>query len=166
VARAERSGAGAFLLEPPGGSEGRQGAAAVRARCRADGEPERRLAPHPSARRGQSSRAASVWAWLPWPVRWPLRWLVYRSVRSCASLWWPGHRGGTASAACLMAQPWTTVGPRDHTTLPPQRRTDRSADCGTARCLWETARTRAPAGGCRIAPAAGSAGEDSPQRWW
>ena len=44
VARAEHSGAGAFRVRPLGGSEVRQGAAAVRARCRADGGPERGLA--------------------------------------------------------------------------------------------------------------------------
>ena len=44
AARAERSGAGAFRVCPLGGSEGRQGAASVRARCRADGGPEYRLA--------------------------------------------------------------------------------------------------------------------------
>jgi hypothetical protein len=44
VARAERSGAGAFRVRPLGGDEVRQGAAAVRARCRADGGPECRLA--------------------------------------------------------------------------------------------------------------------------
>src|SRR6266571_7776002 len=85
---------------------------------------------------------------------------------SCMSFAWSGRRGGLASAVCLMAQPWTTVawalGPRDQTTLPPQRRIDRSADGGTARCLWETARARAPAAGHRTSPAAGSAGEGSP----
>jgi hypothetical protein len=34
---------------------------------------------------------------------------------------------GSASAVCIMAEPWTTVawarGPRDRTTLPPPRRT-------------------------------------------
>ena len=44
VARAERSGAGAFRYAPVGGGSVRQGAASVRARCRADGGPERRLA--------------------------------------------------------------------------------------------------------------------------
>jgi hypothetical protein len=41
AARAERSDAGAFHVCPLGGDEVRQGAAAVRARCRADGGPER-----------------------------------------------------------------------------------------------------------------------------
>jgi hypothetical protein len=27
----------------------------------------------------------------------------------CASLWWSGRRGGSASAACAVAEPWTTV---------------------------------------------------------
>ena len=44
MARAERSGAGAFLGSPSGGDEVRQGAASVRARCRADGGPEQCLA--------------------------------------------------------------------------------------------------------------------------
>jgi hypothetical protein len=44
MARAERSGAGAFLGSPLGGDEVRQGAAAVRARCRADGGLDYRLA--------------------------------------------------------------------------------------------------------------------------
>jgi len=47
VARAERSGAGAFFVSPLGGDEVRQGAASVRARCRADGGLERRLAAQP-----------------------------------------------------------------------------------------------------------------------
>ena len=59
-----------------------------------------------------------------------------------------------------MAQPWTTVawarGPRDRTTLPPQR-----CAGSAARDLWETARARATAAGHRAAPAAGSAGEGS-----
>ena len=42
--------------------------------------------------------------------------------RSCARLWWSGRRGGSASAVCVMAKPWTTVawalGSRDRTTLP------------------------------------------------
>jgi hypothetical protein len=37
------------------------------------------------------------------------------------------------------------LGPRDRTTLPPQRRAGWAADCGAARCPWETARARAPA---------------------
>jgi hypothetical protein len=44
------------------------------------------------------------------------------SVRACVA--WPGRRGGSASAACAMAQPWTTVAwavwpapPNDPTTL-------------------------------------------------
>jgi hypothetical protein len=53
MARAERSGAGAFLVCPLGGSEVRQGAAAVCARCRADGGPEA-MAWQPSRLRGQS----------------------------------------------------------------------------------------------------------------
>jgi len=44
MARAERSGAGAFLLCPLGGGVVRQGAASVRARCRTDGGPEHGLA--------------------------------------------------------------------------------------------------------------------------
>jgi hypothetical protein len=44
AARAERSDAGAFRVCPLGGSAVRQGATAVRARCRADGGPERGLA--------------------------------------------------------------------------------------------------------------------------
>jgi len=43
VARAQRSGAGAFLVSPSGDDEVRQGAAAVGARCRTDGGQERRL---------------------------------------------------------------------------------------------------------------------------
>jgi hypothetical protein len=43
-----------------------------------------------------------------------------------------GRRGGSASAVCLMAEPWTMVawacGPRDRTTLPPQRRARWSVD--------------------------------------
>ena len=53
MARAERSGAGAFLLCPLGGDEARQGAASVRARCRADGGQEA-VAWQPSRSRGQS----------------------------------------------------------------------------------------------------------------
>jgi hypothetical protein len=41
--------AGAFLLSPLGGGSRRQGAASVRARCRVDGGPERRLAAQPFA---------------------------------------------------------------------------------------------------------------------
>ena len=55
AARAERSGAGAFRVCPLGGSEVRQGAASVRARCRADGGPD--MAWQPSCARGQSSGA-------------------------------------------------------------------------------------------------------------
>ena len=59
AARAECSGAGAFLLEPPGGALGRQGAASVRARCRADGGPERRLAAQRPAGAVQRRRCIS-----------------------------------------------------------------------------------------------------------
>jgi hypothetical protein len=79
---------------------------------------------------------------------------------SCASLWWPGRRGGIASAACAMAQPWTTVawarGPRDRTTLPHQRRTHWSADYGAAKCPWGMARAQAMAAGSGASPAARS----------
>ena len=59
VARAERSGAGAFLVSPLGGDEVRQGAASVRARCRADGGPECRLAAQPCAGAVQRRRGLS-----------------------------------------------------------------------------------------------------------
>jgi hypothetical protein len=49
AARAERSGAGVYRCAPAGGGWARQGAAAVCARCRADGGPERRLAARQSA---------------------------------------------------------------------------------------------------------------------
>jgi hypothetical protein len=65
-----------------------------------------------------------------------------------------------------MAQPWTMVawalGPRDRTTLPPQRRAAWSADCVAARCPLEIARARAMAAGHRAPPKGGSAGEGSP----
>jgi hypothetical protein len=53
MARAECSGAGAFRVRPLGGGSRRQGAASVRARCRADGGPD--MAWQPSCARGQSS---------------------------------------------------------------------------------------------------------------
>jgi hypothetical protein len=56
--RAERSGAGAFLVRPLGGSEGRQGAA-VCARCRADGALERCLAAQRCAGAVQRRRGLS-----------------------------------------------------------------------------------------------------------
>ena len=46
VARAERSGAGAFRCAPAGGGSGKQGAASVRAPCCADGGQEHGLAAH------------------------------------------------------------------------------------------------------------------------
>jgi hypothetical protein len=64
-----------------------------------------------------------------------------------------------------MAQPWMTVawafGPRDRTTLPPQRCAGWSAACGAAWCPWDTVRARSPAAGRSDAPAAGSTGEGS-----
>jgi hypothetical protein len=90
------------LLSPLGGGSRRQGVASVRARCRADGELERRLAAQWSAGGCADRRTL---------------------VTVCARAW-PGRRGGRASAVYAMAQPWTMVawalGPRHRTTLPPQ----------------------------------------------
>jgi len=55
-------------------------------------------------------------------------------------------------------------GPRDRTTLPPQRRADWAAACGATWDPWDTARARATAAGHRTSLAAGSASEGSPQR--
>ena len=65
MVRAERRGAGAFLVSPLGGDEVRQGAAAVRARCRADGGQERGLAAQACA--GQSNGGAVSTAALTGP---------------------------------------------------------------------------------------------------
>jgi hypothetical protein len=59
MARAERSGAGAFLVSPLGGDEVRPGAAPGRARCRADGGPEHRLATQQEAGAVQRRRGIS-----------------------------------------------------------------------------------------------------------
>ena len=59
AARAERSGAGALPLCPLGGGLVRQGAASVRARCRADGGQERGLAAQPCAGAVQRRRGIS-----------------------------------------------------------------------------------------------------------
>ena len=127
VARAERSGAGACLWSPLGGDEVRQGAATVRARCRADGGAG--ISPGSPAQGGGSAAAQC-------PCE---RGCTDRSADRCADrhtsmpaharAFGAGRRGGRASAVCFMAQPWTMVawarGPRDRTTLPPPR----CADC-------------------------------------
>ena len=104
--RDEGGPAGRSTWWPPGGSAVRQGATPVRARCRADGGPEHRLV---------ARQAAGAVRW-----RRGRRRCTDRSVQrrrgqahmfdhSCASMWCTGHRGGSASAVCAMAQPWTTV---------------------------------------------------------
>jgi hypothetical protein len=147
AARAERSGAGAFLWSPSGGDEVRQGAAAGEGVAEPMGG--RNIVWQPRARRGQSSGGAVSAAARTGPrvaaqTGGPRRPLV-REPRVA------GRRGGLALAACLMAQPWTMVawarGPRHHTTLPPQRRAGWSADASAGRCPWATTQTRALAAG-------------------
>jgi len=102
------------------------------------------MSPGSPAVRG-GSPAATLSQPLHGPVHGWLRGQAYLGDHSCASFAWSGRRGGLASAACLMAQPWTMVawalGPRDRTTLPPQRRAGWSADCGVTRCPLAIART-------------------------
>ena len=90
-----------------------------------------RTSPGSPAVRG-GSPAATRYQPLHGPVRGRLRRQAYSFDHSCASFAWSGRRGGIASAVCLMAQPWTMVawacGPRDRTTLPPQRRACWSVD--------------------------------------
>jgi hypothetical protein len=94
-------------------------------------------------------------ATLPQPLHGPVRGRRRRQAHlgdhAGASFSWSGRRGGSASAVCAMAQPWTMVawarGPRDQATLPSQRRRDRSVDGGAARCPWNTAQTHATAVG-------------------
>jgi hypothetical protein len=119
VARAERSGAGAFLLEPLGGYGDK-----ARRSIRSSALPSRQGAGtwpgspvagggSPAAQRpferGCTDRSAGGCA----------DWYIISTGRAQA---WPGRRGGSASAACAVAEPWTTVawalGPRDRTTLP------------------------------------------------
>src|SRR5262245_29289229 len=101
------------------------------------------MSPGSPAVRG-GSPAAETAPPLHGPVRERLRRQAHMFDHWYASLWWPGSRGGSASAACAMAQPWTMVawalGPRDRTTLPPQRRGGWSIDCGAATCPLATAR--------------------------
>jgi hypothetical protein len=95
-----------------------------------------KMSPGSAAVRG-GSPAATLSQLLHGPVRGWLRCQAYLGDYLCVSFSWSGRRGGLASAVCLMAQPWTMVawarGPRRQTTLPPQRRRDRSADGGTTR---------------------------------
>src|SRR5215813_827554 len=82
---------------------------------------------------------------------WERSWLVHTAR--------PGLDAGVLRQyipnACVV---WA-LGPRHQTALPSQRRRDRSADGGTARDLWATARAKGPAVGHRTSPAAGSANE-------
>jgi hypothetical protein len=148
AARAEYRGAGGCLWSLSGGGVVRQGAASVRARCRADGEPARRLAPQQSAGAVPRQRCLSRYTDRSADRRADR--YTDPSVRARA-LRGPRSRGGRASAACAMAPPWTMVawarGPRDQATLPSQRRRDRSVDSGAARCPWHTAQTHATAVG-------------------
>ena len=143
--------------------EVKQGAASVRARCRADGGPERRLAAQPCAGAVQRRRRLSR--------------CTDRSAGGCADR----HTVSTTRAqACSgldtaealppRCKPWRSRGRRwrgpaaraterpCRTTLPPQRRAG-----DAARRLWETARARATAAGHRSTPAAGSAGAGAGQ---
>ena len=92
--------------EAPGGSEVRQGAAAVRARCRADRGQERGLAARPCVGAVQRWRGTSRCT--DRSAGGCADWHAFAD-HSCASLWWSGRRGGSASAVYAMAQPWTTV---------------------------------------------------------
>jgi hypothetical protein len=147
---------------PLGGSAVRQGAVPVRARCRANRGQERGLAAQPCAGAVQRRRCFSRCmdrsaGGADWHIL---------SDLSCASLWWSGRRGGIASAVWTMAQPWTMVawalGPRDRTTLPPQRRAGWFADAGAARCPWTTTQVRATATSHSVLLKAGSTGKGSP----
>jgi hypothetical protein len=148
MARAECSGAGAFRIEPPGGriEEARRSvcSSALPSRWGARTSPG-------SPAQGGGSPAAMLHQSLHGPVRGRRRRQSHLGDHSGASFSWSGRRGGSASAVCAMAQPWTMVawarGPRDQTTLPSQRRAGGSVDGGGARCPWNTAHTRATAVG-------------------
>jgi len=90
---------------PPGG----YGGEARRSRC-SSALPRRRGArtsPGSLAQGGSSPAAASQP--LHGPVRGRRRRQAYLHDHACASFARPGRRGGSASAAWVMAQPWTTV---------------------------------------------------------
>ena len=104
MARAERSGAGAFLVRPLGGGGGGTGAASVRARvCSHRGGPAQW--PGSPATRGGCPAAAAVYQRLHRPVRGWLRRQAYRCEQLEREPWPASHRAPPVAGSATRAAP-------------------------------------------------------------